>query len=70
MLYTSFARWVSLLLVDIPTLCAGTACFILITLPMTGFRQSWYHYGLIVTYASVCGYAQVYLVWRHIHYDL
>jgi hypothetical protein len=61
-LYCSFARWVSLIIVDIPVLTAGTCCFIAISLPMPGFRQSWYHYGLIVVYASVCGYAQVCLV--------
>lgn len=60
-LYTSIARWVSLILIDIPLLFLGTSCFIAITLPMSGFRQSWYHYGLIVMFASVCGYAQAQL---------
>jgi ABC-type transport system involved in cytochrome bd biosynthesis fused ATPase/permease subunit len=60
-LYSSFARWLSLLLVDIPTLFLGTCCFILIMYYMSGIQQNWFHFAYMVMFGSFLGYAQAQL---------
>lgn len=57
-LYSAFARWLSITLVDVPLVFFGTCIFILIVYKMIGLEQPWFHFALCVMLPSLIGYSQ------------